>query len=77
VDNGCPTQNKPGIVYFTNPPKMRKTNRNQGEIGVFGFSVKNIRLYAFLAFGDALVTWPNAVKALLHTPPPKSKKTKK
>jgi hypothetical protein len=31
-----------------------KTNRNQGEIGVFGFSAKNIRLYAFQAFVDAL-----------------------
>ena len=31
-----------------------KTNRNKGESGVFGVFARNIRLYAFQAFGDAL-----------------------
>ena len=34
-----------------------KTNRNRGGIGVLGFSAKNIRLYDFQAFGDALASW--------------------
>jgi hypothetical protein len=33
---------------------MKKTNRNQGEIGFLGVFTRNKRLYDFLAFEDAL-----------------------
>jgi hypothetical protein len=49
--------NFPGIISFTNPPKMKKTNEIKGESGFFGILNKNIRLYAFQAFGDAFGKW--------------------